>query len=557
MDFRFSSLDFRFVVKSTIWLWLMVITVSCVSTAQIENVPVNNQVYEFLDRMGVKGILPLYSNSMIPISRKEAAEFLLKIDERRNELNSVEIEFLEKFKQEFMHEIDPTKENPAVLFGGSSLDDLISDKEKYLYDFRDSLVSFYMEFIGSFEHRQISGDSYGSAHSTFEEHGGRIRGTIKNRLGYYLQATNGTMFGNRAFALSDPRLRGNVKFKDLNSPYFDFTEAYLRADLDWFNLQFGREYSLIGTGYSDRLLMSDHAPVIDFLKLDFQYKSVRFVSIHGALVDSAASSSRIDNKYLALHRIQFSLFDRLNIGVSEMIIYRRSALDLAYLNPINFYKSSEHSLRDKDNAFLNFDLEFFPIHNYKFYGTWLIDDIDFKKMGSGWWGNEFGWQCGTYISGLAGQSNLDAVIEYTRIEPYVYSNRITGNEYSTNGISIGHHLEPNSDEWFIQLRYYPCSQFRMWGTYAGVRHGENILTDGSIVNVGGDVLAGHRDGDAETAKFLDGNRVRNDKIQLGVVYEPITNFFISGIYEITQTKNYAAGGKNLDHYASIKFNIEY
>ena len=343
----------------------------------------------------------------------------------------------------------------------------------------------------------------------------------------------------------------------MNSPYFDFTEAYLRADLDWFNLQFGREYSLIGTGYSDRLLMSDHAPVIDFLKLDFQYKSVRFVSIHGALVDSAASSSRIDNKYLALHRIQFSLFDRLNIGVSEMIIYRRSAHDLAYLNPINFYKSSEHSLRDKDNAFLNFDLEFSPVHNYKFYGTWLIDDIDFKKMGSGWWGNEFGWQCGTYISGLAGQSNLDAVIEYTRIEPYVYCNRIPGNEYTTNGISIGHHLQPNSDEWFIQLSYYPCSQLRMWGTYAGVRHGENILTDGKIVNVGGDILTGHREVDADTVEFLSGNLVRNDGLQFKAIYEPINNLFLTGICEFSLAKNYTNAQIKRDYFYSLQLKVEY
>lgn len=557
MDYRFSILDFGFVARSTILLWLMVISMISVSVAQIENVPVNNQVYDFLNRMGVKGILPLYSNTMIPLPRKQVAELIQSVDQQREKLNKPEIQFLLKFKQEFMHEIDPLKEDVDVFFRDGSLNYFYFDKEKYLYAYSDSSVSAYVEFIGTFEHRRITGDTYGNTDASLEEHGGRIRGTIKHRVGYYLRATNGTLFGDKNFALSDTRLKGNVKFKDLDSPYFDFTEAYLRADFDWFNVQFGREYTLIGTGYSDRLLLSDNAPVLDFIKLDFQYKSVRFASIHGVLVDTSASLSRFENKYFALHRVQFSLFDRLNIGVSEMIIYQRSALDFAYLNPINFYKSSEHSLRDRDNAFLNFDLEFFPIYNYKFYGTWLVDDIDFKKIGTGWWGNEFGWQCGMYISNVTGCSNLDAVVEYTRIEPYVYSNRLSGNSYSNNNIGLGHHLEPNSDEWFIQLRYYPYSKLRFWGTYAGTQHGENILSNGKIINVGGDILTGHREGDSEKAAFLDGNRVHTDRLQIGTSYEPFTNFFILGVYEIRQTKKYTLSEKNLDHCASLKFHIEY
>jgi hypothetical protein len=551
------------IVNRQLW-WqvslLLVLWIHCFvvkSEAQIENVPVNNQVYEFLNRMGVKGILPMYSNTMIPISRKEVAGFLVKVDRLRNELGSSEIVLLDKFQREFKHEIDPLREDADVLFRDGSANYFYSDKEKYIYSYSDSSVSTYLEFIGTLEHRVVTGDSYGDTHASFEEHGGRIRGTIKNRLGYYLQATNGTLFGDRNFALSDTRLKGNVKFKDLNSSYFDFTEAYLRGDLDWFNIQFGREYTLIGTGYSDRLLLSDNAPVFDFLKLDFHYKSVRFISLHGALVDSSVSGSPFENKYLALHRIQFSLFNRLSIGMSEMIIYRRSVLDFAYLNPINFYKSSEHSLRDRDNAFLNFDLEYFPIQNYKFYGTWLIDDMDFKKMGTGWWGNEFGWQGGAYVTEVGGISNIDAVIEYTRMEPYVYSNRIIGNEYTNNHVGLGNHLEPNSDEWFIQFRYYPSSKLRLWVSYAGSRHGENFMQDGKIINVGGDILTGHRNGDSEKAIFLDGNRVRYDRVQAGAMYEPFTNFFISGLYEIRQTKKYVLREKNLDHYFALKFHIEY
>jgi hypothetical protein len=478
-------------------------------------------------------------------------------------LSHAEWQLLHKFKQEFVHEIDPSEEENAVLFRNVSWEDMFSDKEKYLYTYSDSNASLYLEFLGTFEHRRISGDSFGSSQASLEQHGGRVRGTVKQRLGYYLQATNGTLFGDKAFALSDPRLRGNVKFKDLNSPYFDFTEAYLRADLSWFNLQFGREYTLVGTGYSDRLLLSDNAPVVDFLKIDAHYKTLRFLFLQASLIGSSAEFPGIpvieppgSNKYLALHRIQFSLFDMLNLGLSEMIIYQRFSPDFAYLNPVNFYKSSEHSLRDRDNAFVNFDFELFPVQNYKLYGTWLIDDIDFSRMGTGWWGNEFAWQGGLFAAELAGVANLDGIVEYTRVEPYVYSNRLAGNEYTHNNIGLGHHLAPNSDQWFLQLQYRPCKTLRTWLTYTWSRHGDNEIVNGQVVrNVGGDVLQGHRDIDSETATFLDGVFIRRQNVQARVVAEPINNVFLSCLFELRNEDQ--RGSSRIDNFGSLKITVEY
>ena len=73
---------------------------------------------------------------------------------------------------------------------------------------------------------------------------------------------------------------------------------------------------------------------------------------------------------------------------------------------------------------------------------------------------------------------LDGVAEYTRIEPYVYSNRIAGNAYTQNGIGLGHHLPPNSDEWFAQLSYRPFRSLRTWCTLTRVRHGEKSEREG-------------------------------------------------------------------------------
>ncbi len=551
-------------VRFTLMVLLLYSAWSIVS-AQIENVPVQNQVYEFLNRMGVRGILPLYSNTMVPISRRDVADDIATIARHEAELSSAEKEYLAKFRREFMHELDPSQEHPSGLFNGDPIVDAFSDKEKYLYHFADSTASLYLEFLASGEYRRASGNSYGTTHASFETHGFRARGTIKEKLGYYIQATNGTLYGDHAYALSDKRLRGNIKFNDLNSPYFDFTEAYIRADLNWFNVELGREYTMIGTGYSDRLLLSENAPVFDFVKLDARYRSIRFLFLHASLLgDSTVISGipvtepRESNKYLALHRVEISMFDRLRLGVSEMIIYQRFTPELGYLNPVNFYKSAEHSLRDRDNAFLDIDFEYYPFPDYKFYGSWLVDDIDFSKMGTGWWGNEFGWQGGLFASELASIQNLDGVVEYTRLEPFVYSNRLHGNDFTHNRIGLGHHLDPNSDEWFAQLSFRPCSSLRTWCTVTRTRHGENIESGGAVaLNVGGDPLVGHRDIDSPTARFLDGNLVRTTMVQLKASYEPVTNLIFTCTFEHQRADHATQGFTADDNAASLRVQLEY
>jgi capsule assembly protein Wzi len=532
--------------------------------AQVENVPVSNQVYEFLNRIGVKGVLPLYSNAMIPLSRRDVADFLLAVSAKKEELDPAENDFLKKFLREFAHEINPSEEDAAVLFR-DGFNGILSDKEKYLYTYSDSTLSLFVEFVGDLEHRRITGDSYGGTHVSYEEHGGRIRGTIKSRFGYFLQGTDGTEFGDKAFALADPRLRGNGKLGFPGSTNFDFTDAYLRADLDWFNIEFGKERFLVGTGNEDRLLLSGNAPTFDAIRVDAHYKSLRFVFIHGSLVaDSVSFPGTIvdeptrSNKYLALHRIQLSLVNRINIGVSEMTIYQRYSPEFAYLNPINFWKSAEHALGDRDNSFLTFDLEYFPFDGYKIYGTCLIDDIDFSQIGTGWWGNELGWQGGIYGANVLGISNLDADLEYTRLEPYVYSNRTSGNDFTHSSIGLGNHLDPNSDEWMAELSYRPLSKLRMWASCARERHGENITRNGVVVkNVGGSALEGHREGDSNVALFLDGNLVRTDRFRLRAAYEPVTNFILTAGYEFSEMKRYTTDELLDDHLFSIQARVEY
>ncbi|MBM4165802.1 MAG: capsule assembly Wzi family protein [Ignavibacteria bacterium] len=547
------------------WSFVISVAIVCFTNtnlySQVENVPVGNQVYEYLNRMNVKGILPQYSSTILPISRKEIGDMLKVIETKKEQLSSVDKKYLEKFQREFAFELGVVEQN-SLLFK-SDMKEIFSDKEKYLYAFQDSSATMYLEFLGSLFYKTVSGNNNTTNFET-EQHGVRIRGTFKNRLGYFISVTNGTVFGDRNFALTEPRLRQNYKFNDLNTPYFDETEAYLRGDADFFQVEIGREYTTIGTGFSDKLLLSQNAPVFDLIRFDMEYKSLRFVSLQGRLEQDKPMFSGLtivedirETKYLALHRLEFPLLEKFKIGLSEMIIYQRFSPEWAYLNPFTFYKSLEHALGDRDNAFMSFDVEYFPFSDYKLYGTMLLDDIDFPKVGNHWWGNELGWQAGIFHTNFFSCDNLDAVAEYTRIEPYVYSNRVQGNDYSHRNVGLGHHLQPNSDEIFFQLNYRASEQLRLYSSVAFERHGENYFQGSTYINVGGNVLEGHRSFDDSTAYFLDGNLLKTFSFQLRASYEPINNFFVIGLYEFKNENETWHSKKISSNYFSFQVRLEY
>ncbi|HLF15239.1 MAG TPA: hypothetical protein VI932_10165, partial [Bacteroidota bacterium] len=217
---------------------------------------------------------------------------------------------------------------------------------------------------------------------------------------------------------------------------------------------------------------------------------------------------------------------------------------------------AEHSLGDRDNTMLGFDLELFPYAGYKLFGAMLIDDVDFSKLGSGWWGNQFGWQGGAYLSDVAGIRDLDAHVEYTRLEPYLYSNRILGNAFTSGESGLGHRLEPNSDEWLVRIVARPSASFRGTIGFRKARHGANVVGNGTVVfNAGGDILVGHREGDGDTAEFLAGALTETRSLEARAWYEPVNNLIFSGLYEWRRRTN--SGGSATDHLLGMRAMLEF
>lgn len=73
------------------------------------SVPLNNPVYDFLERMETLGFVHNVFNGIKPFDRTEVANYLKEIATHRNQLTSIDRRKLDDFLLDFRWEIDRTK----------------------------------------------------------------------------------------------------------------------------------------------------------------------------------------------------------------------------------------------------------------------------------------------------------------------------------------------------------------------------------------------------------------------------------------------------------------
>lgn len=499
--------------------------------AQAEYIPYDHPVYDFLNRMDSRHIISNYNSFELPKTRGQIAGYLKEVILSTDLLDNVDRAFLEDFKTEFEFDLFGTVVNSQRLIGSGDYD-FFSDNEKYLFFHSEAgKASLFINLIAEGEllsRNQLKPAVNSTSH--FGIIGGEIRGTFLNKFGFSIKGTNGNVFGDKKTALLKRELQYNYKLNENpDETFFDETEGYITADFDIVRFKLGRNRIVTGYG-SIKSIFSDNSPVFDNISFDINYRFIQFSYFHGKLLgdiyyapDSITGGSNVlTEKYIGYHRLGFNISRHFSFGVGEMIIYGDRPIDLSYLNPFNFYKSVEHSNRDRDNALLFFDVKNNSIKGLQLFGNLIIDDVSFSKLGTGWWGNQFLVNVGLFSSNLYHTLPLDLRMEYLRIEPYTFTHRLSRNSYTNFGYSLGPDLQPNSELFLFKINYRFSSELVLSTSFAYSVHGANpVNTDGSVRNVGGDINLGHRLSDSDTAVFLDGDRQYSRKYSVDLYYEPI------------------------------------
>ncbi|MDH4069992.1 MAG: capsule assembly Wzi family protein [Ignavibacteria bacterium] len=547
--------------------------------AQIENVPVRNPVYRFLERMETRGVLGRYFDAVKPLARRDVAMFLEEVKQHEQALSGTEREFLEDFRREFRFDIDRTDEtyrstisppdSQPFSIGGS----VFGPEEKYLFAASDSSHSLFVNGLLTMDARGISGDALGTGDAQYLQFGGRFRGTLFNHLGYYLEGTNAQFWGSRELLQRDPIISQSHTIYVTDTRNFDFAEGYVKYGGEIASVQVGRERLLWGTGFDQAMIASENVRVYDFIRAQARYEWFQYTFLHAWLLGERSSlqftvqgdttiytEPTNADKYFAAHRFEVSFPGVIDVGFQEMVIYSNRSPDLAYLNPLIVIESAQRSRGERDNVYWAFDFETRFLAGLQLNGTILFDDLHLDEFFAPRWYNRYAYQGGIALSDPLFLPNLYLNVEYTRVEPFVFShNRSRESTYSSLGSVLGPRIGPNAESWALRLDWLPVNRLLLSATITLERSGENVYdTAGNLVkNVGGDHRQPHRPTDPVDRVFLDGNRVNGTVVQGYISWEAVHQLWIEGGYLLEDWDRIDQGTYERNHTWELKAKLEF
>ena len=560
-------------MKKILTLIFLVFALVYSANAQVENVSLDDPVYDFLKRLSVRKVIPSIHDYDPNMSKQQITDYLLEAKSKPSLLSTTDKALIQKYLVKFDVSMMNSSNTTALFDSHGRLDvkDIFSDKEKYFYVLNSNGNTLFFDYLMSgLMSTEFKPNSKATA--ILYDFGGRFQGTFFGHLGYNFYLRKGVVAGNDTSLaiLNDPRLRYNYKFLENNPDdserSFDFIDGYVKyetmpQDNMRISVQLGREKLLYGYSYTDPLALGGAHPNMDFIKLKFDYGIAHFSSITASTV-GPYSTIRDSNytKFIAFNSLRFSIPNLFDIGIGESVVYSRG-IDIGYLTPFIFYKFVEHSLQDRDNGTLFFDIQTHFIRNLQFQGTFFMDESlfgglsDFNKQT-----NKVAFQMGSMWTEPAGLKDISMTLQYTYIRPYVYTHFNPKNTYTSFGQVLGNPIGPNADQIFSRLTYNFSNWLSLSLLYHYTRKGENIYdSNGDLVrNVGGSANQTFRPGiDSDIANFLDGNRVNTDVAQVSLKIEPIRNFIFDINYIYQKTNHLDENFVDDTSFGSIKLSIDY
>jgi hypothetical protein len=437
-------------IKAKLFLALCVISIANINLfcQEVPHSVKNTGIYDFLDELASARIIMI--NSVVkPYSRLFIARRLQEAGEKREQLNSRQLRELDFYLLDFGKELNKGKE---------------WKRRKDLFYYKDSLFSMTVNPI-------LGGEIFinSSGNATYYRNGGEVRAYIQN-WGFYAS------------------LRDNHEKPLLGLPaaLTQREGGHLKGTSDWSEMRGGVTWSwkwgnagLVkdnmqwGNNYNGANIFGGNNPT--FVQLRLRLNPVRwfeFNYLHGwlnSMVVDSARSYRVNNsygsdyrevyhkKFLAANMFTVTPVKNLNISAGNSIVYSDIGLFPAYLVPVFFYKSVDHSVNsgiDNMNSQMFFDVSSRQIKNLHVFATLFVDEISISRITKKDEWNFLSWKAGLRLSNFP-VSNLSLTTEYTYTYPLTFQHYVPTLTFETNGYNLGHYLRDNSREWYIAITYLP------------------------------------------------------------------------------------------------------
>ncbi len=434
-------------------------------------VPLRHRLYPFVARIQVRSAdLPLFAQSR-PYSRADAAELIrwieMKVSAGELSLSAGESHDFDALRREFAAELGRGDEDgptePYALVIEEDGDRLVLDlyaSERYIAAGDDATESLDLT-------------------SSTTTVGGQMRATLGGWLALSADVRNTRLQGSSGHSTFVARHGPPSTKAGEEGEFRDSADGYAAISTPIADLSIGKSLLDWGPGRSGRLLLGSDSYAFDQIRLTRALGPLRFVAVHGWV------RGEQEPRYLAAHRIEAKVHPRFTLGGGEAVVYGqthrldseqdRGGFQLEYLLPLFPLHVSEHYLGDLDNNLMSFDAFWLPVDGLALWGELLIDDFNSSRA---WdhFGNKLGWVGGTRA--VFGSSGIDAGLEYSRLDPWVYTHRLDGHSFTHFDRSLGHWLLPNSDEIRGDLGWRPTGSLSLECSFSILRYSVGHTTDG-------------------------------------------------------------------------------
>lgn len=382
-----------------------------------------------------------------------------------------------------------------------------------------------------------------------------LRGRINKKVSFYtFIAENQARFPSYVNSrISEQRaVPGEGFYKGFKEGGVDFFTArgYISFNATKnINIQAGQDRFFIGNGERS-LILSDFGNTYPFLKIQtqiwrFSYTNL-FAELRGNFPGRSSNNTDI-KKFFSLHHLSLNITDNLNVGVFEAIVSGDSSgtgFELAYLNPVIFYRAIEHYTgSNKSNALVGADAKWNFLNRFQLYGQFLLDEfvLSHVRARDGWWANKWSTQIGAKYIDVFGIPNLDMQVEWNRARPFMYAHISSHTSYTHYEQPLAHPLGANFDEQLMIMRYQPLKRLFVEARYLQAKYGK----DAGNTNYGGNIYKSYVTRTQEFDNELgQGTEADLKMLELNASYMLAHRLFIDASYTLRKYKEGAEGGNN-------------
>jgi hypothetical protein len=508
----------------------------------------NQRIYDFLDEMASERRISLNS-TVKPYTRLYIYNKLKEVKDSKSVLNNRQQKELDyyldyfKFGSESNYLPSLSKLN---LFKKSANSSTSLNHLAYFYS--DSLFNFSLRPILGFEYFTNSSGNYSHTFRGLEGFA-----SVGKHLTVYADLRDNTV--NRLLVLPKyftKEMGGIYKTDVQKNGGADFSEMRGGILLSWSFLEVGiiKDHLVWGDNYNGAIIYSGRTPSFPMIKLHIHpVKWFDFNYFHAWLISDVIDSSltyvlpnghhrnTFRNKFMAANMFTITPIKGLNLSLGNSIIYSDQNVNPAYLIPVFFYKSVDHTLtsyqieNQNSQFFLDFSVRLIK-HTHLFF-TAFYDEFAANRVSDPNTHNFYSFKAGTKLSNWP-VKNISITAEYFRSVPITYKHYVPTLTYESNSFNLGPYLRDNSEEIFFSIDLKPISRLFASYSYTNARHGNEYNYIDGFIDV--------------TYPILKDNTWTNISHSFVCSYEILTNCHITLEYLISSIKGYDVDGQSAEYY---------